>query len=179
MQPRRLDIRRARSDDAGAIADIYNQAILARNATFETEPRTREERLAWLAEHDAHHAVLVAEEDGRILGWASTSIYRPRRCYDGVGEVSVYIHHEARGRGLGVQLMNALIAEAEQSGLYKLVARIFAFNEASRAMCRKCGFREVGIYEKHGQLDGRWIDCVILERLIPTNIKALAQKSGA
>jgi phosphinothricin acetyltransferase len=70
---------------------------------------------------------------------------------------------------VGSVLLDALIAEAERLGLWKLVSRVFVFNTASRALCRKHGFREVGIYEKHAKLDGRWIDCVIVERLIPAH----------
>ncbi len=165
-----LAIRRARPEDAAAIAEIYTQGILERIATFESEPRTPEMMLAWLAEHDERHPVLVAERDGRVLGWASISSYRPRACYAGVGEFSIYLHRDARGQGIGKVLLGALIDEARRLGYWKLLSRVFPFNTASRRLCAALGFREVGVYEKHAKLDGRWLDVVIVERLIPENL---------
>jgi phosphinothricin acetyltransferase len=167
-----IRIRPARPDDAAAIAAIYNQGIRARIATFETEERTADERRAWLAAHDERHPVLVAvvaTSDGteQVAGWASTDHYRPRACYAGVAEFSIYVHEDWRGRGVGVTLLGALIEAAEAAGLWKLVSRIFPENRASLALCDRLGFREVGIYQKHAQLDGVWKDVVIVERLIP------------
>lgn len=161
-------------DDAAAIAEIYNQGIRARIATFETEERTPEERRVWLAGHDARHPVLVATtavgDAERIIGWAATDSYRTRACYAGVAEFSIYIHEAYRGQGVGVVLMDGLIAAAERAGLWKLLSRVFPENSASRALCAKAGFREVGIYHNHGKLDGVWKDTVIVERLIPANL---------
>jgi phosphinothricin acetyltransferase len=86
-----------------------------------------------------------------------------------VAEFSVYIHREARGRGAGRALLAQLVAEAKRRGYWKLLSRVFPFNTASLALCRAAGFREVGTYEKHGCLEGRWLDVVIVERLIPEN----------
>lgn len=170
-----LIIRPAQPEDAAAIADIYNQGIRARIATFETEERTPDERRRWLAGHDSYHPVLVAairSSDGGelIAGWASTEGYRPRACYAGVAEFSIYIDQAYRGQGIGRRLLGGLIEAAEAAGLWKLVSRIFVENAASRALCAQTGFREVGIYEKHGKLDGMWRDVVIAERLIPANL---------
>ncbi len=169
-----VQVRPATLDDAAAIAEIYNQGIRARIATFETEERTPDERRAWIANHDERHPLLVAtiREAGaeRVVGWASTDGYRTRACYAGIAEFSVYIHEGYRGRGVGVILLTALIAAAERAGLWKLLSRIFPENAASRTLCAKVGFREVGIYENHGKLDGVWKDTVIVERLIPTNL---------
>ena len=164
-----LTIRQARAQDAEAIARIYNQGIEDRGATFETEPRTAADIASTLGEQ-ARFPTLVAEEDGGVLGWASLGSYRPRACYAGIAEFSIYLDRAARGRGVGRQLLDELIAVARQRGFSKLVSRIFPFNAASRALCRACGFREVGIYEKHGRLDGRWLDVVIVERLIADNL---------
>ena len=167
-------VRPATLEDAAAIAEIYNQGIRARIATFETEERTPEERRAWLTGHDDRHPVVVATimEHGaeRVIGWAATDGYRTRACYAGVAEFSVYIHEQYRGRGVGVTVLDGLIAAAERAGLWKLLSRVFPENNASRALCAKVGFREVGVYENHGKLDGVWKDTVIVERLIPTNL---------
>ena len=165
-----LRTRPATLDDAEAIALIYNQGIADRTATFETEPRSVEERRTWLRGLDDRYPVVVVEAGGKVVGWAAAGAYRSRDCYRGIGEASVYVHRDWRGQGVGSLLVAGLIADAERLGLWKLVSRIFVFNEASRALCRKHGFREVGIYEKHAKLDGRWIDCVIVERLIPANL---------
>jgi len=89
----------------------------------------------------------------------------------------MYVRRNWRGRGVGDLLVSALIREAEQLRLWKLVSRIFPFNEASRALCRKHGFREVGVYEKHARLDGRWLDVVIVERLISSNPKGVSRSA--
>ena len=162
-------IREAQPSDADAIAGIYNQGIEERAATFETQPRTAQDIAVTLAERD-RYPFLVAVDGDRVIGWASLSAYRPRACYSGIGEFSIYLDRAARDCGIGRRLLAALIGAARDRGYWKLVSRIFPFNTASRALCRACGFREVGVYEKHGQLDGRWLDVVIVERLIPENL---------
>jgi phosphinothricin acetyltransferase len=164
-----LIIRPARHDDAAGIADIYNQGIAERGATFETERRSVDEISARLRD-EARFPTLVVEDAAVVLGWAGLSSYRPRACYAGIGEVSIYLERTARGRGVGRQLLGALVDAARERGYWKLVSRIFPFNTASRSLCRACGFREVGVYEKHGCLDGQWLDVVIVERLIPENL---------
>ena len=158
-------LRPAVPDDAAAVAAIYNQGIAERGATFETEPRTAADLVPRLT--DPRYPVLVAvDAAGGVLGWAGLSAYRPRDCYAGIAEFSIYLDAAARGRGVGRTLLSALIDIAEQAGFWKLVSRVFPFNTASRALCRACGFREVGLYERHGRLDGRWLDVVIVERLL-------------
>jgi L-amino acid N-acyltransferase YncA len=165
-----VQVRNATLDDAAAIADIYNQGIEDRIATYETEPRSAEEQQAWLRAIADHYPAVVAQIDGEIVGWAGASPYRARECYRGIGEFSMYVRRNWRGRRVGDLMLAALISEAERLGLWKLLSRIFPFNAASRALCRKHGFREVGVYEKHARLDGRWLDVVIVERLIPSNL---------
>jgi L-amino acid N-acyltransferase YncA len=159
--------RPATPDDAEAIALIYNEGIADRTATFETRPRTPEDVRAWF---DGKHPIVVVEHDGAIAAFASTSSYRSRDCYAGIAEASVYVARAWRGRGAGRAALTALIESAEQAGYWKLVSRIFPENHPSRALIRSLGFREVGTYEKHGQLDGVWRDVIIVERLIPANL---------
>ena len=158
-----MTTRRATKADAGAMARIYNQGIEDRIATFETRLRTPADVEGWF---DDTHPIVVAEETGQIVGFASTSSYRPRKCYAKIAEFSVYVGRDHRGRGVGTQVLEALIEESRKAGLHKLVSRIFPENAASRAACRAAGFREVGVYKAHGQLDGAWKDCVIVERLV-------------
>lgn len=165
-----VQIRTAIADDAAAIAEIYNQGIEDRVATYETSRRSAEDQQAWLQSIAGRYPAIVAQADGEIIGWAGAGPYRNRECYRGIGEFSMYVRRDWRGRGIGGVLVAALISEAERLGLWKLLSRIFTFNEASRALCRKHGFREVGVYQKHARLDGRWLDVVIVERLIPANL---------
>ena len=153
--------------DAAAIARIYNQGIEERIATFETRPRSAEEVRAWFG---GRHPVVVVEENGSVVAFAATSDYRPRGCYAGVAEFSVYAGRWARGRGAGRTAMGALIRAAERAGFWKLVSRVFVENGPSRGLLRSAGFREVGVYEKHARLDGVWRSVVIVERLIPSNL---------
>jgi phosphinothricin acetyltransferase len=163
-----VSVRLARAADGAPVAEIYNQGIAERGATFETEPRVAAD-LARRIGGDPRFPVLVAEEAGVILGWASIASYRDRRCYAGIGEFSVYVHRNARGRGVGRALLDRLVVEARRRGYWKLLSRVFPSNAGSLALCRSAGFREVGTYEKHGCLDGQWRDVVIVERLIPEN----------
>ncbi len=158
-----MPARSARAADAAAIAAIYDEGIEDRIATFETRPRTPDEILGWL---DGRHPVVVVERDGSIVGFAATSDYRPRECYAGVAEFSVYVARSVRGSGVGREAMLALIDAAEAAGFWKLLSRVFVENAASRRLLLRVGFREVGIYRRHARLDGRWRDVVIVERLL-------------
>ncbi len=163
-----LQTRPATPEDAAAIARIYNQGIEDRVATFETRLRTAADVAAWF---DGAHPVVVAESGGRVVAFASTSTYRPRACYAGIAEASLYVDRAFRRQGAGRLAMQALIQEAEKGGFWKLLSRVFLDNQASRKLIASVGFREVGIYEKHGKLDGVWRDVLIVERLIPANLR--------
>ena len=155
--------RAARPQDADAIARIYNAGIDSRQATFETDHRSRADVLSWL---DGRHPVVVVARGEEVLGFAATFDYRPRKAYAGIAEFSVYVDPDHRREGLGRRAMEALIDAAAEAGLWKLVSRVFPENEASRSLLRTVGFREVGTYRRHARLDGDWHDCVIVERLI-------------
>jgi phosphinothricin acetyltransferase len=161
-----LRARPAELRDAAAIAEIYNQGIEDRTATFETEPRTAEAVGELLATRADRYPAVVVEDGNRVVGFAWTSEYRPRSAYAGVAEFTIYVARTARGQGVGRLALQALLTEAERRGFWKLVSRIFPDNLASRRLCAALGFREVGIYRRHGQLDGRWMDCVIVEGLL-------------
>ena len=158
-----LRTRAATLADAAAIAAIYNQGIADRIATFETEPRSSGQICQWFT---ARQLVIVAEtaETGPVA-FAASFPYSARACYAGIGEFSVYVERDYRGRGAGAVLA-ALIEAATAAGLHKLTSRVFPENIASRALLRSLGFEEIGIHRRHGQLDGVWRDCVIVERLL-------------
>ncbi len=162
-----MQTRTALPTDLDGIAAIYNEGIADRVATFETRPRSAEDINQWF---DGFHPIVVVEDAGQVIGFAATFEYRPRDCYRGVAEFSIYVARDARRRGAGGLALHALIGAAERAGFWKLVSRVFVENSASRNLLQSCGFREVGVYEKHGQLDGVWRDVVIVERLIPGNL---------
>ena len=166
-------VRPARGGDAAAIAHIYNQGIEERIATFETEPRSVEDMQAYLAEREGRYPVIVAEHEGQVVAWAAAGSYRPRECYDGVAEFSVYADRAARGTGAAQAALEGLVDACEQAGFWKLVSRIFPENVRSRGLCRKVGFREVGVYYRHARLEGAWRDTVIVERLLGDAAEAL------
>lgn len=156
-------VRSASAADALVIARIFNEGIVDRAATFETRLRTPDDIEKWL---DGRHPVVVVERDGRILGFGATFEYRPRDCYAGIAETSVYVAREARGTGVGRAALEGLIAAAREAGFWKLVSRVFPENAASLALLDRTGFRQVGLYEKHARLDGVWRDVIVVERLL-------------
>jgi L-amino acid N-acyltransferase YncA len=156
--------RKARLEDAAAIARIYNEGIADGFATFETRPRTTRDVQQWL---DEGVPVVVGEDENRVVAWAAAHPYRPaREAYRGVGEFSIYVARDERGRRAGKTTLAALAAECEARGYWKLLSRIFPENKASLALCESLGFREVGVYRRHGKLDGEWRDVVIVELLL-------------
>ncbi|HET7036963.1 MAG TPA: arsinothricin resistance N-acetyltransferase ArsN1 family A [Thermomicrobiaceae bacterium] len=162
-----MTIRAAEPGDAAAIARIYNEGIEDRLATLETEPRTAEERAAWLAGHDARHPVLVAlDATGAVLGWGSLNPFNPRAAYDHVADFSVYVAREARGRRIGSLLLDALEERARALGFHKLVLAAFPYNSAGMRLYQRHGFATVGIYHEQGMLDGKWVDVIIMEKLL-------------
>ncbi|MCI4361770.1 MAG: arsinothricin resistance N-acetyltransferase ArsN1 [Thermoplasmata archaeon] len=155
--------RSATPGDAGHLVRIYNQGIADRIATFETRPRSIEEILTWF---DGQHPIVVVEEDREVVGFASTTSYRPRECYSGNCEFSVYVERRARGHGIGRTALTALINAARDAGFHKLVSRVFPENTASLRLLQSLGFRQVGVYSRHALLDGVWRDVVIVELLL-------------
>jgi phosphinothricin acetyltransferase len=158
-----LRVRAATKGDAGRIALIYNQGIEERTATFETRLRSEEEVLRWF---DGMHPIAVAEEESGVVAFAASSAYRPRECYAGIAEVSIYVERSARGKGAGKAALAALVSACEERGFWKLLSRVFVENRASRGLVRSAGFREVGVYQRHAKLDGVFRDVVIVEKVI-------------
>ena len=152
--------------DAAAIAAIYNEGIADRIATFETEPRTIDQIEAQLTDKADRFPTVVAEHNGEVVAWAGAGAYRGRSAYAGVAEHSVYVARSARGKGAGRVVLDAFCREYAARGFWKIVSRIFPENVASLALHERCGFRVVGVYKRHGKLDGAWRDCVIVERLL-------------
>ena len=164
MVPPPITLRPATRNDAEAISRIYNEGIRGRGATFETRERTPADVLTWF--DDPRFPILVAVDDGFVVGWAAASTYRARECYAGIAEYSIYVATSHHGRGVGNLLMPAFLDALERAGFWKVLSRLFPENTASRALCARHGFHEVGTYRRHGRLDGVWRDVVIVERLL-------------
>lgn len=155
-----IQIRTLTDDDWEAVRSVYLDGIATGQATFETQAPS------W-AEWDGNHLPalrLVADSERRILGWAALSPVSSRFVYAGVAEVSVYVGHDWRGKGVGKSLLEALVAQSEKNGIWTLQASIFPENLASTALHKACGFREIGRRERIGKLKGVWRDTVLLER---------------
>jgi len=161
-----LTVRLATVEDAEAIARIHNEGIADRIATFETDPRTPGQTASALADKGERYPTVVVERDGAVVAWAGAGAYRSRPAYAGVAEHSVYVARAARGSGAGRAALEALCRVYAERGFWKIVSRIFPENVASLELHARCGFREVGVYRRHGRLDGVWRDCVIVERLL-------------
>jgi L-amino acid N-acyltransferase YncA len=159
-------LRRATEADAAAICDVYNQGIDDRLATLETERRTPDERQQWLKARGPRHPVIVAESDGRVLAWGSLNPFNPRDAYRHVADFSIYVERGHRGKGVGRQLLARLIDLARELGYHKMVLSAFPFNSAGMALYERLGFRTVGIYKEQGLLDGRWVDTIVMEKLL-------------
>jgi L-amino acid N-acyltransferase YncA len=161
-----IQLRFATEDDAAAVCAIYNQGIEERVATLETERRNPEERRQWLAARGARHPVIVADRAGAVVGWASLNPFNPRRAYDHVADLSVYVDRGWRGKGVGRLLLDRLVALARELAYHKMVLAAFPSNTAGMALYERTGFRTVGIYREQGQLDGQWVDVIIMEKLL-------------
>src|SRR5262245_53502045 len=161
-----IGIRSAAPDDAEAICLIYNQGITDRVATLETELRSPGERRAWLAARGPRHPVLVAVADGRVVGWASLNSFNARPAYDHVADFSVYVERGWRGRGVGRRLLERIIETGRGLAYHKLVLSAFPWNAAGLALYERMGFQRVGVYREMGRLDGRWVDTLVMEKLL-------------
>jgi L-amino acid N-acyltransferase YncA len=156
-------VRPAEAPDAARLAEIFNQGVEDRVATFETNPASAEDAARWIAEN----VVIVAEAGGEIVAWAKASPYADEHhYYAGVREATLYVERGARRSGLGRLLLDRLAGAAAEDGAHKLVGKIFTSNAASIALVEGLGWREVGVHHRHGTLDGEWKDVLVVEKLL-------------
>jgi phosphinothricin acetyltransferase len=155
-----MEVRDLQAGDWPEAARIYAEGIATGNATFETEVPSWEQ---WEHSHLPEHR-LVAEEDGRVVGWIGLAPVSARPCYAGVAEISVYVTESVRGQGVGSKLLAAVVESSERSGIWTLQTSVFPENEPSLALLRRFGFRTVGTRERIGRLHGVWRDTVLVER---------------
>jgi len=158
-----LTIRQATLADLGQITEIYNDAIQKTTATFDTEPKTLEEQENWFASHDARHPVLVVDEDGIIIAWASLSQWSDRCAYWETAEISLYVKEQHRGKGIGKQLMRAIIQAGKTAGLHTVIARIAGSNKTSADLCKFFGFQYIGTMKEVGNKFGNLLDVHLMQ----------------
>ncbi|MBL0105643.1 MAG: N-acetyltransferase [Bacteroidetes bacterium] len=160
-----ITIRPATRNDQQAILDIYNEAVQNTTATFDTTERTMEKQLEWFDKHKANHPVLVSEENGIITGWASLSPWSDRCAYETTVEVSVYIHHEHRGKGIGSQLLEVITQEGKKVKNHTIISRITSENKSSIHIHEKIGYKSIGTMREVGVKFGRLLDVHMMQFL--------------
>jgi len=156
----------ARAGDAEAIRAIYNLEVTGSTVTFDLVPRSLAEQRAWLAEHAGVHPAVVAELDGEVVGFGSLAPYRNRPAYATTVEDSVYVRGDRRGTGCGRAILGELVRLATVHGFHAMMARIVGGHEASIGLHTACGFELVGIEREVGRKFGRWLDVVLMQRLL-------------
>ena len=161
-----MELRPAGLDDAEAIREIYNHEVATGTATFDLEPRSLVDQRSWLSERSGAHVVVVAEIDGEIVGFGALSRYKDRPAYNTTVEDSVYVAPGSQGLGVGIALMEALLAKAADHGFHTVIARIGSESDASVALHAKAGFVEIGREREVGRKFGRWIDVVIMQHML-------------
>ncbi|MDF2556543.1 MAG: family acetyltransferase [Bacillales bacterium] len=162
-------IREATIKDLESILNIYNQGIEDRIATLETEPKDIHYINEWFEQHSNRYKVIVAEQEGQILGWASLNHYNNRCAYAGVADLSIYIARAERGKGIGGLLLNEIEDIAKKNNFHKIVLFTFPFNKLGQSLYRKKGYNEVGVFKNQGILDCNFVDVMAMEKIIVQN----------
>jgi len=159
-------VRDAIEKDVDSINNIYNYEVLNGVATFDTEPKTYEERLEWLNHHSSKYPCIVVEKEGKTLAWGSLTQYSTRKAYDGTCEISIYVDKESRGMGLGKIIIAELLERAKKNGIHVILSRVAGENEASKTLHINFGFELVGILKEVGYKFDRYIDVNFYQKLI-------------
>jgi L-amino acid N-acyltransferase YncA len=159
-------IRPADDADLPAIADIYNEAVLNSTATFDVEPWTPQRRQQWLEERQHPYAVLLAERDGEVVGWAAFKAFGSKPAYRHTVENAVYVRVERRGEGIGALLLARLLEVAAGNGFHSVIARIANDNPASVGLHHRFGFQRVGVEREVGYKFDRWLDVIVMQKLL-------------
>ncbi len=161
-----MDVRLASPTDAEATRAIYNAEVTTTTVTFDLVPRSLEDQLAWIESHAGAHPAVVATDGGEVVGFGSLSQYRSRPAYSTTVEDSVYVRADRRGQGYGRAILSELVALATVHGFHSVIARIVGGHEASISLHRSCAFDLVGVEREVGRKFGRWLDVVVMQRLL-------------
>ena len=155
--------------DVPDITGIYNDAILNTTATFDTEPKSIDDRMVWLKNHGTKYPVLVAESENKIAGWASLTQWSDRCAYEKTAEVSVYVHKDHRGKGIGKMLLEQLVLAGEKAGIHYMLARITEGNRTSIHLHELFGFTHIGVMKEVGFKFGKFLDVTLMEKIFSEN----------
>lgn len=166
MKANKIRVRKAEERDLLAIQMIYNQGIEDRIATLEADQKEEAYMKDWFDKHQGRYSVLVSEKDGIVVGWATINPYSSRCAYEGVGDISIYIHRTHRGKGIGSKLLEELEQWGREQRFHKLVLFTFPFNRLGQGLYRKAQYREVGVFENQGCLDGKFVNVMVMEKLL-------------
>jgi phosphinothricin acetyltransferase len=161
-----IDIRDALLEDASAIAEIYNHYVLDTTATFDMVPKSPRDRAAWIADREGSHPALVAEVEGRIVGWGALSTWGERPAWNLTVELSVYVELPWRSKGIGRRLIEELLDRAETAGHHAVIGQIVSENRASIRLAETMGFQRVGVLREVGRKFDRWLDVVLMEKVL-------------
>jgi phosphinothricin acetyltransferase len=160
-----LRIRKALIDDVKGINEVYNEAILKTNATFDTKEKKLDEQMVWFENHGPKNPIIVAENDGLILGWAALSKYDKKCAYSNTAEISLYVKQEFQGQGIGKKLMNRIIKMGKKAGIHSIVARITAGNNISIDLHKSVGFEIIGVMREIGYKFDNWLDVYFMQKI--------------
>ncbi len=160
-----LTVRKATPGDLEAITEIYNEAILTTDATFDLEPKTVAEQKPWFDAHGPRNPILVAEVDGAVCGWASLSQWSTRCAYTDTAEISLYVKQAYHHRGIGKRLMEAVLVEGERVGLHTVLSRITSGNEVSIRLHQQFGFEHVGTMKEVGRKFDIMLDVCLMQKI--------------
>jgi phosphinothricin acetyltransferase len=161
-----VETRSAVPADAEALREIYNREVLTSTVTFDLVPRTDDDQRVWMDARSGAHAVVVAVDGDEIVGFGSLSPYRPRPAYSTSVEDSVYIHRDHQGQGIGKLILADLVARAQQHGFHTIIGRIVGGHDASIGLHRSLGFDHVGVEREIGRKFGKWLDVVVMQRML-------------
>ena len=163
-----LAVRPAKLNDLDAITEIYNEAILTTDASFDIEPKTGAEQRVWFDSHGHKYPILVVELDGVVVGWAALSEWSDRCAYADTAEISLYVKDGFRGKGIGRKILEEIVVEGEKAGLHTIVARITEGNSESVHLHESVGFEHIGVMKEVGQKFGRLLDVRIMQKIYPS-----------
>jgi L-amino acid N-acyltransferase YncA len=162
-----LSIREAEKSDLEAITEIYNEAVLTTNSTFDICTKSVTEQEPWYEDHGPKYPLIVAVFEGRVVGWASMSKYSDKGGYSKTAELSIYIKEAYRSRGFGKQLFEAIIERGKEAGLHTVISRITSENKASIYLHELAGFANIGVMKEVGVKNGVLLDVCLMQLIYP------------
>jgi phosphinothricin acetyltransferase len=168
-----IQVRTANKTDVPRLTEIYNHYVLNTPVTFDIQPYTIERRMTWFEQFSAtgRYRLLVAEEQGRVIGYAGTTRFRVKPAYDTTVETTIYCAQEAVGRGLGNLLYSALFEAISREDIHRIVAGYTLPNRGSQALHERFGFVLVGIFRENGRKFGQYWDVAWMERPLHLSVR--------